>query len=331
MNVFTHICEAALAEEYISKGVHEESEASEDFVVITRRHTMSDQGDAEKTSKENYQTQNDNSHSKSSKWMIQKLELSAKTDLETVIKKIDTPKPYSRVSEEERDEIILDGFSNPGEGGLGKDRTVRKILQLQNMIAEVKKMNTNGKIIVDFCAGGGHLGLAAAKICSGATIVLVETKEESLERARTRIKRWNVTNVVLLLSNLTHLNSKFHIGLALHACGSASDQVIDMCLKWNASFVVSPCCYGRVSDLKLPRSEAYRKIISSQESLLLAHAADITPLEEKLTKKGKECMNLTDTDRKLMCEERGYSALVYEMVPTSCSPKNNFIVASSHS
>ena len=38
-------------------------------------------------------------------------------------------------------------------------------------------------------------------------------------------------------------------------------------------------------------------------------------------------MNLTDTDRKLKCEEYGYVVKIYEMLPLTCSPKNNFIVA----
>jgi len=317
--------------------VSEENKATKDFRVITRRH--SPQKTLAVIEKDEVSPRSD-SHAKSSKSMIQKLELSAKVDLETVRNKLPIPDPYSHVETQERDQIILDGFSDPETGGLGKERTVRKILQLQNMVSCLAKMDTKGKVIVDFCAGGGHLGLAAAKVCPEATIVLIETNEESLDRARIRIRDWSVDNVVICQSNMTQLNCKFDIGLAVHACGSATDQVIQMCLEKNAAFIVSPCCYGRVSDLVLPRSKEYQKKISAQESLLLAHAADITPLDEALTKTGKgrkhllrtcficsECMNLTDTDRKLKCEEHGYVATIYEMLPLSCSPKNNFIVA----
>lgn len=260
-----------------------EPKATDDFVVIARRQTpLKEISPA--LEKDDIKS---DIHSKSSKSMIQKLELSAKVDLETVRSKLPTPDPYSHVAIPDRDEIVLDGFADPGKGGLGKERTERKLLQLQNMVARLRKMDTKGKIIVDFCAGGGHLGLAAAKVCPEATVVLVETKEESLNRARSRIQEWNVKNVVICQSNLTKLNCKFDIGLAVHACGSATDQVIQMCLKWRAAFIVSPCCYGRVSDLVLPRSKEYQKRISSQESLLLAHAADITPLDESLTKTGK--------------------------------------------
>ena len=80
-------------------------------------------------------------------------------------------------------------------------------------------------IIVDFCSGGGHLGLAAAALLPQCKILLVENKEESLSRARKRIKSGKVENVTLIQSNLTQWNSPFNFGLALHACGSATDQV----------------------------------------------------------------------------------------------------------
>ena len=99
-----------------------------------------------------------------------------------------------------------------------------------------------------------------------------------------------------------------------------------MCMDFNASFAISPCCYGRVSKLDLPRSKTFSNFLSSQEALLLAHAADITPWDKESSKTGKECMNLTDWDRKLKCEEDGYKVKLYSMNPYSCTPKNNFIV-----
>lgn len=64
------------------------------------------------------------------------------------------------------------------------------------------------------------------------------------------------------------------------------------CRKWNAAFVVSPCCYGRINAIDLPRSRLFKGKIDSQESLLLGHAADITPWDEESAKTGKQCMNL---------------------------------------
>ena len=101
--------------------------------------------------------------------------------------------------------------------------------------------------------------------------------------------------------------------------------MIGMCMRWSAAFCVSPCCYGRVSQLKLPRSGAFGGHVTAQQSLLLAHAADITPWDKESAQVGKQCMNLTDWDRKLQCEEEGYTVTLYSMNPYDCTPKNNFI------
>ena len=61
------------------------------------------------------------------------------------------------------------------------------------------------------------------------------------------------------------------------------------------------------------------------DELLLAHAADITPWDKESASTGKICMNLTDWDRKLLCEEKGYEVKLYSMNPYECTPKNNFL------
>ena len=97
-------------------------------------------------------------------------------------------------------------------------------------------------------------------------------------------------------------------------------------MEWSAAFIVSPCCYGRVSQLTLPRSKLLSNSLNAQQALLLAHAADITPWDKKSSEVGKTCMNLTDWDRKLQCEDNDYSVKLYSMNPYECTPKNNFIV-----
>ena len=96
---------------------------------------------------------------------------------------------------------------------------------MKNLLYPLRSVAKPGNVIVDFCSGGGHLGLAAASLFPKCHVILVENKDESLNRARVRIKTGKVENVTLVQSNLTQWNSPFHIGLALHACGSATDQV----------------------------------------------------------------------------------------------------------
>ena len=87
-------------------------------------------------------------------------------------------------------------------------------------------------VIVDFCAGGGHFGLAAAAHFPLCHVVIVDCKQESLRRAADRIKKGNIKNVTILQANLRFWDSPFDVGLGLHACGSATDQILNKCLQW---------------------------------------------------------------------------------------------------
>ena len=43
-------------------------------------------------------------------------------------------------------------------------------------------------VVVDFCSGGGHLGILVAHLLPAATVCLVENREESLRRAVERVE-----------------------------------------------------------------------------------------------------------------------------------------------
>ncbi len=56
---------------------------------------------------------------------------------------------------------------------------------------------------------------------------------------------------------------KFDIGVSLHACGVATDLVIQKCLDNQASFVSCPCCYGSVQEnhmISYPRSQRFKEV-----------------------------------------------------------------------
>ena len=69
-------------------------------------------------------------------------------------------------------------------------------------------------------------------------------------------------------SNLNYFIGKFSIGTCLHACGIATDLVLNKCLEANASFVATPCCYGAIKqtdEIRYPRSCLYRNLCISFE------------------------------------------------------------------
>ncbi|XP_042668637.1 glutathione S-transferase C-terminal domain-containing protein isoform X2 [Centrocercus urophasianus] len=220
---------------------------------------------------------------------------------------------------------------NPGEGKMSRDRALRKQQQLNNLVAAVKKLAKPGDVIVDFCSGGGHVGIVLAHMMPSCQVVLIENKELSLMRAKDRSDELGLNNISFIQANLDYFNGTFNIGVALHACGVATDMVIEHCIKARAAFVISPCCYGFIQNtvkFKYPRSHQFRAILSYKEHMILCRFADQTavhlPPDRKLI--GKQCMGLVDLDRAWAAERCNYSVQVTSMEPESCSPKNNMFV-----
>ncbi|XP_033742699.1 glutathione S-transferase C-terminal domain-containing protein-like [Pecten maximus] len=225
-------------------------------------------------------------------------------------------------------EGIPDGV-HPG-ADLPKKRLMRKCQQLENLVTAVQALAKPGDIIVDFCSGGGHLGLVIAYLMPDCKVYLVENNESSLMRAKTRVEKASLNNVTLFQCNQDYFRGSFDVGTCLHACGSATDMVLHQCLQNNAKFVICPCCYGGIQNTHLmtyPRSQHFKTAnIPSKDFIVLGHAADQTEFNRDLEEQGKYCMNLVDTDRALLAKESGYTVDLCSLIPPSCTPKNNILV-----
>ncbi|NXI37464.1 GSTCD protein, partial [Galbula dea] len=220
---------------------------------------------------------------------------------------------------------------SPGEGKMSRDRALRKQQQLNNLVGAVTKLAKPGDVIVDFCSGGGHVGIVLAHMMPSCQVVLIENKELSLVRAKERSDQLGLNNIWFIQANLDYFIGTFNIGVALHACGVATDMVIEHCLKARAAFVISPCCYGFIQNtvkFKYPQSHQFKEVLSSKEHMILCRFADQTAaqLPPERRQMGKQCMGLVDLDRAWAAEEQNYSVQVLSMEPESCSPKNNMFV-----
>ncbi|XP_078459177.1 glutathione S-transferase C-terminal domain-containing protein [Lampetra planeri] len=220
---------------------------------------------------------------------------------------------------------------NPEEGELSEARALRKRQQLENLVGCVRSLAQPAHIIVDFCSGGGHLGIVLAYLLPQCQVVLVENKEQSLERARSRCRGLGLSNVSLYQCNLDYYQGTFDIGVALHACGVATDMVLERCVRARAAFVVSPCCYGFIQNtdkVSFPKSQMFQEVLSYREHMVLCRFADQTAqhLSADRRSTGKACMTLVDQDRAAAAAESGFHAHVHSMTPETCSPKNSILV-----
>ncbi|XP_043282845.1 glutathione S-transferase C-terminal domain-containing protein homolog [Venturia canescens] len=232
-------------------------------------------------------------------------------------------------------EVELDWSKIPHEatpegGALPIARLKRKFEQLENLCKPVLKLARKKDVIVDFCSGSGHLGILVAHLLPQCTVILLENKEESLNRSKERVIKLQLANVQFYQCNLDYFKGYFDIGMSLHACGVATDLVIQHCIRKNAIFVSCPCCYGSVHDchhITYPRSDIFRRNINKRDYLILGHSADQThDVKNAKTAQGNECMAIIDTDRKLQAEQFGYEVYLAKLVPETCTPKNHLLV-----
>ncbi|EFN89018.1 Glutathione S-transferase C-terminal domain-containing protein-like protein [Harpegnathos saltator] len=224
--------------------------------------------------------------------------------------------------------------ARPESGHVPTARRERKREQLQNLCKAVLKLAKDGDTIVDFCSGSGHLGILVAHLLPRCKIILMENKDKPMAIARRRVEKLELMNVQLCHGNFNYFNLNFDIGMSLHACGVATDLVIQSCIEKNAIFVCCPCCYGSVQDchrLTYPRSNVFKEHIDNREYSFLSHAADQTHHqyyceENTKTAQGYRCMAIVDMDRKLYSEQFGYEVHLGKLIPPTCTPKNNLLV-----
>lgn len=224
----------------------------------------------------------------------------------------------------------------PEVGDLPIERVARKREQLQSLAREVISMAKSGDTIVDFCCGSGHLGIVIASLLPDCHVVLLENKEESLDRAKIRCKALNLINLTFLQSNLDYYSGEFQIGVSLHACGVVTDIVLDKCMEQGANFVSCPCCYGAIHDmhhLTYPRSDLFKRHeISGSDYFCVAHCSDQAhdsdkgPCNKEKSDQGQICMDIVDTDRKFKAVESGYDVILTKLEPENCTQKNRLLV-----
>lgn len=223
----------------------------------------------------------------------------------------------------------------PEGGNLPADRLERKKHQLQSLAAAVLAIARPKARIVDFCSGAGHLGIIIAVKRPDCEVLLLENKEESLMRAKARVDQMQLSNVRFFQCNLDYFRGSFDVGTSLHACGVATDIVLSHCQRERAQFVCCPCCYGGIRampHISYPRSGHFRRVVSEQDCMHVAHCADqshdVTKAGVNVTKsvQGQYCMDVVDWDRKLAAEELGYQVQLTRLQPENCTPKNRLLI-----
>lgn len=116
-----------------------------------------------------------------------------------------------------------------------KTRQVLRMVQLAAALILQRSRHPSQKNkrlrIVEFCAGSGFVLLPLVALFPEHEFVLIDMKEPSLDIARQRIALCGDTrlqdNVRIISGLIQDFQEDFDVGIALHACGSASDIALD--------------------------------------------------------------------------------------------------------
>jgi hypothetical protein len=218
---------------------------------------------------------------------------------------------------------------DPTGGRMEGARAQRKRWQVENIIRVLRPLAKPGRVIVDFGASSGNLGLPVAACFPDCQVYIVDKKPRTVEIARARLAASGLNNVTLYPGFVREVAIPFDIGLGLHLCGDGTDQAQMLCMERGAAYIMAPCCLGFInrSPLSYPRSRAFSTVIGRKEYNWIASAADWTCRDEgsELHQRGKRCMGFINTDRNLAAAEQGYGVFHCTMIPSGASPKNEMI------
>jgi len=244
----------------------------------------------------------------------------------------------------------------PAEGGgLPSSRQHRKLAQLEIMVALVaaavlraagRKAPGEPVRVVEFCSGSGHIALPLAAVLGPTlvTCICVDLNEVAIGLAKERAEAAALPVEPLCMTvggfrqRVLQGGNMFDVGVALHACGAASDSSMEACLQCDAAFVICPCCVGKVNhagaanytetegglDLQYPRSVAFRNLLSHQEYTAVASAADWHDQVPQQDAR-RQAKAVVEADRAAHAEECGYRVVQAQM-PIWCTPKNDVLV-----
>ncbi|GMF38924.1 unnamed protein product [Phytophthora fragariaefolia] len=152
--------------------------------------------------------------------------------------------------------------------------------------------------------------------------------------AKERIAAAQLTNVEIFCGFIDDYSKPFDVGIALHACGEATDMVMQKCLAERAAYVLAPCCVGKIklSELAYPRSATLAVVLSRTEYEVLAKAADFghsssaAVAHTDINRRRRRCKTLLESDRNMRAEEAEYDTFMFVMHPPTATPKNDVLV-----
>jgi hypothetical protein len=200
-------------------------------------------------------------------------------------------------------------FIDSAGAGLRKEDE-KKCVEVGALLGELGRVRRGG-LLVDAAAGKAPVGLIAAELLGFERIVVIERdrgRAEACRMAAARLERRVAVSVREGdAGDPTLWPSLPDAVAALHACGQASDRIIDAAVRVRARFLLlAPCCYDR----EIPFARTAAEAVARAE---VSRHAEIRRRMET---------SLVDAERTLRLEAGGYRVEVVQFVAPTVTPHN---------
>ncbi len=187
---------------------------------------------------------------------------------------------------------------------------LKKAVEVAALLDELARLGRTGTL-VDVAAGKSYLGLLAVELLGFEHLVVIERDERRLEDVRRAMgKLTRPAKVDLRLGEVSDASlwpERPGVVMALHACGAASDAVIDAALAREAKWLLLvPCCYG-------PAIPSWANAQAQAERLGIPHHAEAQ----------KRFLHaLVDAERISRLEAAGWETTAVPFVAPTVTPHN---------
>jgi hypothetical protein len=199
---------------------------------------------------------------------------------------------------------------------IGRDGTtlrredVQKTHELSALLGELSRVR-RGATLVDVVAGKASVGFVAAELLPIGALTVIERDPKRVAACRDAITRLTrECPVDVREADVGEASAWPHAPdavVALHACGPASDVVLDRAVAAETRFLfLVPCCYGK----NVPFLERALGM------------ADAMGAEGHQNVRRRIAMSIVDLERTLRLEAAGYETEVHEFVGATITPHN---------
>ncbi|MEO6952911.1 MAG: methyltransferase [Polyangia bacterium] len=127
-------------------------------------------------------------------------------------------------------------------------KKAREVADLLTLVAQLQPQPApRGKprLLVDGAAGHGYVGLCAAVLLGWRRVTAIERDPRRAARVRAAATGLDIELEVRDAALQEGIPDEADIVVALHACGAATDALLDGATQARARWIVcAPCCYG---------------------------------------------------------------------------------------